>query len=175
MPDFWSMSQFWTVPLTPPPFLSTIIKSILTCSQIQFLIFDISISSWIVEFGVNRVPSVFCVLQTCLILAARSERGGCWPLTPTTPTWESSWGNGGGCRGVAFDKANDFGDAGVLIIVDPLYAVVIANLPHVFRQSFWLRPIEVIGDGNNVAARIESGGNLFVYPIILVVVVNTSV
>ena len=65
MPDFWSMSQFRTVPLTPPPFLSTIIKSILTCSQIQFLIFDISISRLIVEFGVNRIPSVFCVLQTC--------------------------------------------------------------------------------------------------------------
>ena len=99
----------------------------------------------------QNLSSLFCTLHpiesrnksqthlTCLILAARSERGGCWPLTPTTPTWESSWGNGGGCRGVAFDKANDFGDAGVLIIVDPFYAVVIANLPHVFRQSFRLR------------------------------------
>ena len=63
------------------------------------------------------------------------------PVQSFRPTTKPAWVI---CTCFSFDESDDFGDASVLIIVDPVNSVVPAHFLNVGRQSFRLRPREVI-------------------------------
>ena len=52
-----------------------------------------------------------------------------------------------------------FVHTGVLIVVDPAYAVKVADAAHILGQLFRLGPLEVVDDGNDVTFGVECGDN----------------
>jgi hypothetical protein len=53
----------------------------------------------------------------------------------------------------------DLLNASILVVVNPVYSVEVANTSHVLGKLFSLRPGEVVGDRNYVAVGIKSGDN----------------
>lgn len=66
-------------------------------------------------------------------------------------------------------------DTCILVVVNPPHTIEVADCPHVLREDFRLRPLEVVQDWNDVALALKSFHNLPVNPVLAVGVTHAPV